>query len=32
LRSRLGEAAFQQAWAQGVAMGRQHAVEYAQQD
>jgi len=32
LRSRLGEAAFQQAWAQGAAMGRQHAVEYAQQD
>jgi hypothetical protein len=32
LRSRLGEAAFQQAWAQGVAMGRQHAVEYPQQD
>src|SRR5215831_17455662 len=32
LRSRLGEAAFQQAWAQGAAMGRQHAVEYARQD
>ena len=32
LRSRLGEAAFQQAWAQGAAMGRRHAVEYAQQD
>jgi tetratricopeptide (TPR) repeat protein len=32
LRRRLGEAAFQQAWAQGAAMGRRHAVEYAQQD
>ena len=32
LRSRLGEAAFQQAWAEGAAMGRQHAVDYAQQD
>ena len=32
LRRRLGEATFQQAWAQGAAMGRQHAVEYAQQD
>jgi len=32
LRSRLGEAAFQQAWAQGAAMGRQPAVAYAQQD
>jgi predicted ATPase len=32
LRRRLGEATFQQAWEQGTAMGRQHAVEYAQQD
>jgi predicted ATPase len=32
LRRRLGEDAFQQAWAQGAALGRQRAVEYAQQD
>ncbi|HEY7279023.1 MAG TPA: DUF4062 domain-containing protein [Trebonia sp.] len=32
LRSRMGDAAFQQAWAQGAAMGRQRAVEYALQD
>ena len=32
LRERLGEATFQQAWAEGAAMGRQHAVEYAQED
>jgi hypothetical protein len=31
LRRQLGEAAFQQAWAQGMAMGRQRAVAYAQQ-
>ena len=30
LRRRLGEAAFQHAWAEGAAMGRDHAVEYAQ--
>ena len=29
LRSRMGDATFQQAWAQGAAMGRQRAVEYA---
>ena len=32
LRSRMGDATFQQAWAQGAAMGRQRAVEYALQD
>jgi Domain of unknown function (DUF4062) len=32
LRGRLGEAGFRRAWAQGAAMGRQHAVEYALQD
>ena len=32
LRSRMGDATFQQAWAQGAAMGRQHAVQYALQD
>jgi predicted ATPase len=32
LRSRMGDATFQQAWAQGTAMGRQRAVEYALQD
>jgi predicted ATPase len=29
LRSRMGDATFQQAWAQSAAMGRQRAVEYA---
>jgi predicted ATPase len=29
LRSQIGDATFQQAWAQGAAMGRQRAVEYA---
>jgi hypothetical protein len=28
----MGDATFQQAWALGAAMGRQHAVEYALQD
>jgi len=32
LRSRMGDATFQQAWAQGAAMGRQRAVEYALQE
>jgi len=32
LRSRMGEATFQQAWAQGAAMGRQQAVQYALQE
>ena len=32
LRSQMGDATFQQAWAQGAAMGRQHAVQYALQD
>jgi predicted ATPase len=32
LRNRMGDATFQQAWAQGAAMGRQRAVEYALQD
>jgi hypothetical protein len=32
LRSRMGDATFQQAWAQGAAMGRQRAVEYVLQD
>ena len=32
LRGRMGDAEFQQAWAQGAAMGRQPAVEYALQD
>ena len=32
LRSRIGDATFQEAWAQGAAMGRQRAVEYALQD
>jgi predicted ATPase len=31
LRRQLGEAAFQRAWAQGMAMGRQRAVAYARQ-
>ena len=31
LGSRMGDATFQQAWAQGAAMGRQRAVEYALQ-
>jgi hypothetical protein len=32
LRSQMGDATFQQAWALGAAMGRQRAVEYALQD
>jgi predicted ATPase len=32
LRSQMGNATFQQAWAQGAAMGRQRAVEYALQE
>ena len=32
LRSRMGDATFQQAWTQGAAMGRQRAVEFALQD
>ena len=32
LRSRMGDATFQQAWAQGAAMGRQRAVEHALQN
>ena len=32
LRSRMGDATLQEAWAQGAAMGRQRAVEYALQD
>jgi len=32
LRSQMGESTFQQAWAQGAAMGRQRAVEYALQE
>ena len=32
LRSQMGDATFQQAWAQGAAMGRQRAVEYALQE
>jgi hypothetical protein len=32
LRSRMGDATFQQAWGQGAAMGRQRAVEYALQE
>jgi predicted ATPase len=32
LRSRIGDKAFQQAWAQGTVMGHQRAVEYALQD
>ena len=31
-RSRMGDATFQQAWAQGAAMGRQRAAEYALQE
>jgi predicted ATPase len=32
LRSQIGDDAFQQAWAEGAAMGRQRAVEYALRD
>jgi len=32
LRSQMGDNAFQQAWAQGTAMGRRRAVEYALKD
>ena len=32
LRSRMGDATFQQAWGQGAAMGRSRAVEYALQE
>ena len=32
LRSRMGDATFQQAWAEGAAIGRQRAVEYALRD